>query len=278
MRNSNCEKPRERSKLRLWAGKCFYSTLKQISRIKHRPYALKRTDTPLGETVFRHETILLRRLKDIDMRFQYNKITNLRIASSRVDGLLLYPGETFSYWKLIGRPTYRKGYLDGLVLGSGKLVAGVGGGLCQLSNLIYWMTLHTPLTVVERHRHGYDLFPDSNRTQPFGSGATCYYPYGDLMIRNDTDMVFQLRVRVGEENLEGEWRSDTPLGIRYEIIERNHMMKSEFWGGFSRHNEIWRRIYNDEGELISEELITENHALMTYSPFIESAFGASHDA
>ena len=45
-----------------------------------------------------------------------------------------------------------------------------GGGLCQLSNLIYWMTLHTPLTITERYRHSYDVFPDSNRTQPFGSG------------------------------------------------------------------------------------------------------------
>lgn len=44
------------------------------------------------------------------------------------------------------------------------------------------MALHTPLTVTERHRHGYDVFPDAERTIPFGSGATCFYNYGDLMI------------------------------------------------------------------------------------------------
>lgn len=77
-------------------------------------------------------------------------------------------------------------------------------GLCQLSNLIFWMTLHTPLEVIERHRHGYDVFLDSNRTQSFGSGATCFYPYGDLMIRNPTGEPFQLRLQVGEEYLERE--------------------------------------------------------------------------
>ena len=60
------------------------------------------------------------------------------------------------------------------------------------------MTLHTPLTVVERYRHSYDVFPDSGRTQPFGSGATCVYPYRDLMIRNDTQTTFRLHVTVGE--------------------------------------------------------------------------------
>lgn len=45
----------------------------------------------------------------------------------------------------------------------------------------------TPLTVVERYRHSHDVFPDANRTQPSGSGATCAYPHRDLMIRNDTE-------------------------------------------------------------------------------------------
>lgn len=103
-----------------------------------------------------------------------------------------------SYWYLIGKPTAGKGYLPGMILRNGGYLAATGGGLCQLSNLIYWMTLHTPLTVVERHRHGYDVFPDANRTQPFGSGATCFYPYLDLMIRNDTQDTYQMRVRVGK--------------------------------------------------------------------------------
>ena len=78
------------------------------------------------------------------MQYQYNKITNLRLAAARLDGVVLRPGETFSYWRLIGRPSRRKGYLDGIVLFCGTFRPGVGGGLCQMSNLIFWMTLHTP--------------------------------------------------------------------------------------------------------------------------------------
>ena len=58
-----------------------------------------------------------------------------------------------------------------MVLFLGQIGGDIGGGLCQLSNLIFWMTLHTPLTVTERYRHSHDVFPDANRTQPFGSGG-----------------------------------------------------------------------------------------------------------
>ena len=159
--------------------------------------------------------------------------------------------------------------LDGVLLKNGTVQYGCGGGLCQLSNLIFWMTLHTPLEGKERHRHGYDVFPDSNRTQPFGSGATCFYPYGDLMIYNPTDRPFQLRLRVGETDLEGEWRSDRPPQFRYQIVERHHEMRHEWWGGCSRHNELYLQVFDLEGELLEDRLVVENHAMMMYTPFLE---------
>lgn len=112
------------------------------------------------------------------MVWQENKVTNLKLAVKRLDGLILYPGETFSYWKRIGKPTARKGYKEGMVLFLGQIGGDIGGGLCQLSNLIFWMTLHTPLTVTERYRHSHDVFPDANRTQPFGSGLPALSPPG----------------------------------------------------------------------------------------------------
>ena len=133
------------------------------------------------------------------------------------------------------------------------------------------MTVHTPLTVTERHRHGYDVFPDSNRTQPFGSGATCFYPYGDLMIRNDTPDTYQLVINVGDEYLEGEWRVNSEPLYKYEIVEKNHRMQHEFWGGYSRHNQLYQQKYDLEGRLLDERLIVENSAIMMYSPFLEEA-------
>lgn len=262
-------KPIMRSVLRMKAAAAYHSGKRyMLWLLRHQQFAKEYREEPLPHAVFRHETVLLRQLRDVDMQWQYNKITNLRITVKKLSGVIVHPGETFSFWKCIGKPTYKKGYLDGVTLSHGKVIPGCGGGLCQLSNLIYWMTLHTPLTVTERHRHGYDVFPDASRTQPFGSGATCFYPYGDLMIKNTTDRDFQLCVSVGDTYLEGEWRSSELPGHRYEIVEKNHFFNGEFWGGFSRHNALYRRIYDMEENFIREEFVTENHVLTMYSPFI----------
>lgn len=275
MNKINNLKPIKRSKYRLFAGKIYYTLSRYLlwhsSSFKFAHYKNLHT---LKYEYFSHETPLLRELKDVDMQYQYNKIINLKIAVKKIDGIIIRPGETFSYWRLIGRPTSKKGYVPGMVLFCGSYTLGIGGGLCQLSNLIYWMTLHTPLTVVERYRHSFDVFPDSNRTQPFGSGATCVYPYRDLMIKNDTNDVFQLKVNVGQTNLEGSWLSSNKPVYKYEVIEKSHQFKSEYWGGFSRHNELYRKRYAMTGEFIDEEYITENHALMMYSPFLETSINA----
>lgn len=272
--------PKQRSKMRMAAGKACYSLLRYIKWHASGPFAKEYSDTVLPEIQFQHATPLLRQLSGLELQLQYNKVVNLRLACPRINGIILHPGETLSYWKAIGKPTARKGYLPGMILMNGKVAAGIGGGLCQLSNLIYWMTLHTPLTVVERHHHGYDAFPDSNRTQPFGSGATCFYPYGDLMIRNDTGRDFQLCLWVERENLSGEWRSAQPPDEQYEIVEKNHCIRGEYWGGFTRHNELWRSVSDSDGNFLREEFITENHVFMMYEPFLDdkSAMGGQPDS
>ena len=269
----NILKPIKRSKLRLIAGKAYYSLARYMLWFSGRfKFAENRSNKYLEHVHFSHKTPLLRELKDVDMQYQYNKIINLKLAANKLDGIIIKPGETFSYWKLIGKPSTKKGYVPGMVLYYGTYTMGTGGGLCQLSNLIYWMTLHTPLKVVERYRHSFDVFPDSNRTQPFGSGATCVFPYRDLMIKNDTKEYFQLKVKVTEYYLEGSWLSNSKPIYRYEILEKNHQFQSEYWGGFSRHNELYRRRYTSEGVLMDEEYITENHALMMYAPFLDSTY------
>jgi vancomycin resistance protein VanW len=157
-----------------------------------------------------------------------------------------------------------------MVLRNGTVQHGMGGGLCQMTNLVYWMTIHTGLTVTERWRHGFDVFPDSGRTQPFGSGATCAWNYIDLQIENRTPHDHQLRVFIDGDQLRGEWRAEIPQLHRFEIIEKNHAMRHEWWGGYSRHNEIWRRRRDAAtNEDLGEEFLTENHAIMMYQPFLE---------
>ncbi|MEM5779575.1 MAG: VanW family protein [Lawsonibacter sp.] len=265
---------KRRSALRLKLGSTVYSAHRHALWLLGRyNWASRRQGDSLPHLHMAHRTPLMRQLRDVEMVYQRNKAANLKLAAARLDGLVLGPGQVFSYWKLIGRPTYGKGYLDGVLLRGGRVCYGCGGGLCQLSNLIFWMTIHTPLKVIERHRHGYDVFPDSSRTQPFGSGATCFYPYGDLMIQNPTGEPFQLRLRVGEEYLEGEWRSASLPMYRYQIVERGHEMRHEWWGGCSRYNRLYRQTFTLEGDLIEDVLMVENHAMMMYDPFLEEPKG-----
>lgn len=264
------KKPLKRSKLRMFLGKKYYVYKRYLQwYLGAKKYALDIDKEYRAYVAFTHKTPLLRKLKDVEMYLQYNKITNLKIAVERLSGIVLKPGETFSYWKVIGKPSYKKGYLDGLVLcPDGSFKPGVGGGLCQLSNLIYWMTLHTPLLVTERYRHSHDIFPDVNRTQPFGSGATCVYNYMDLQIYNGTDSEFQLVLNVTKDELQGEWKSNKPQRYSYEIYEKEHSISPALFGGYIRNNVIHRKVYNFQKELIDDEYITENHAFMIYEPFL----------
>ena len=267
--NKNLRPPIRRSWLRLRLGKAYYAGLRYLlwCSPEYR-WARRRQTELLPQVQFAHATPLYRHLRGEEMQLQENKVVNLRLAAARLDGLVLAPGETFSYWRLIGKPTSRKGYREGMVLFLGRIGSDVGGGLCQLSNLIFWMTLHTPLTVVERYRHSHDVFPDANRTQPFGSGATCAYPHRDLMIRNDTDQPFQLCLRVGQTHLEGQWRAMEPPEYTYEIVERDHRMDQAAWGGYIRHNALYRRVWDRAGRLVDEQFLFANDAIMMYSPLL----------
>lgn len=264
------KQPKKRSKFRIFLGKNYYCLRRYFEwYFGNKKYAVEKQDKKLKHTILTHKTPLYRELKAVDMWLQDNKINNLKIAIPQINKVLIRPGETFSYWKLIGNTTKRKGYKKGMELFYGKVISGAGGGLCQLSNLIYWMALHTPLKVTERYRHSYDVFPDSNRKQPFGSGATCVYNYVDLQIKNTTNEDFQLIVYLTDTHLVGEWRSNIKSIYNYEVYEKEHYFNREYWGGYTRHNIIHRKVYNLKGIELKDEFVTENHAITMYEPMIE---------
>lgn len=218
--------------------------------------------------VFEHRSVLLRELAGVDPQLQRNKVVNLRLATARLDGLVLRPGQRLSFWRQVGHATARRGYLPGLLLVDGRVTAGVGGGLCQLTNLIHWMTLHTELTVVERWRHSYDVFPDSSRTVPFASGATCSYPSLDLQIENRTATSYRLRLGVGQVDLEGAWTSDVAPTRQYVVYEAAHLITNDGPGVHYRRNLLRRRVLDLAGREIDDEFVSHNHALMRYDPIL----------
>ncbi|BCN30661.1 VanW family protein [Anaeromicropila herbilytica] len=261
-----------RSRLRIYFGKKYYTCKRYLYWLLGPDIFSK--DKPLSSDCnyeyIIHHTPLIRDLKDVELFLQYNKVENLKIAISKINNIVIHPGETFSFWRLLGKPTRAKGYKEGLILDSGHLRKGVGGGLCQLTNMLYWMALHTPLTITERYRHSYDVFPDSNRILPFGSGATCVYNYRDLMIKNNTGLSFQMKLWLTDSQLYGCILSNKPPIETYEIYEKDHYFKQELFSKYSRNNIICRKIYHLNGELIKDEVVAENHAFMMYDPLISS--------
>ncbi|QQR55670.1 VanW family protein [Candidatus Peregrinibacteria bacterium] len=270
---SAMQKPKKRSYLRRLYGILHYTIKRKWQwHCSGISFAARQEKHLLPELIFKHQTPLRRPLKGVDISMQENKITNLKIALKNLDGLVLEPGQRFSYWRQIGNPTRKKGYVKGMLLHNGTVRSGIGGGLCQLSNLLYWMTLHTPLTVLERWRHSYDVFPDVQRKQPFGSGATCAYPNIDLQIGNPTKECFQLHLTLTETHLVGEWRSEKALNEEYEVFEKDHKIDHEWWGGYVRRNSIYRKVFDKAShEEKGEEFITSNEALMMYNPLLEGS-------
>lgn len=230
-------------------------------------FVRERSQEPLPVVVSRHNSLIRRRLGNVDPELQENKAINLSLAAPRLDGVLLPPGETFSFWRLVGDCTAQKGYREGLLIVSGRPGRGVGGGLCQLTNLLHWMVLHSPLAVVEHHHHnGVDLFPDYRRQVPFGVGTSVFYNYLDYRVRNETDAMFQLFVHTDAEYLRGELRSDREFPVKYHILAQDECFR-EAADGFYRDNTILRRMVDKRtGNELSREILLRNHAKIQYDP------------
>ena len=263
------DKPKRRSNFRKFLGKEFFILKRHIRWFFNRKFSVIPDETSsFKHSLIQHKSFLLRPLKDVDMYLQHNKVTNLRIAISHIDKAVIKPGQIFSIWKLVGRPTKAKGYLEGMTLNNGEISKGTGGGLCQLGNLLYWMALHTPLTIKERWRHGYDVFPDVNRAIPFACGATLSYNYIDLELQNNTDKIFQINLWLDGEYLNGQITCDADLNLIYTIYETDHSFQHQWWGGYTRHNKIWKRINNPADNTETNELVAVNNAIMMYNPLI----------
>ena len=122
------------------------------------------------------------------MELQENKAVNLSLAAPKVNTVLIRPGETFSFWLTVGKTTKSKGYKDGRVIINNRLTPGIGGGLCNLSNTIHRLVLHSPLEVTEFHSHSDALAPDEGKRVPFSSGTSVSYNYIDYRFKNNTDI------------------------------------------------------------------------------------------
>jgi len=189
------------------------------------------------------------------------KTRNLELGAARLNGLVIGPGEVFSFTRTIGPSTRSRGYLPALEFRDGQTVTAVGGGLCQLANLIVLLGIEAGMEITERHRHSLDLFPDAERTAPFGCGATVFYNHVDLRLRNVLPFPLLLEAAVEPPRCRAALRSATAMPFTARMIETDHEFV-RVGGVIRRRNKLWREFCGPAGS--RRELLCENDCRVVY--------------
>lgn len=230
----------------------------------HTTFAKSKKKEKLPNVVSQHSSNLIKRGKGIDITLQKNKAVNTRLACRKLNGIIIHPGEVFSFWKTVGKTTRRKGYKDGRVIVSGGLQPGIGGGLCNLGNTIHRLILHSPLEVTEFHSHSDALAPDHGVRIPFSTGTSISYNYIDYRFKNTTDQDIQLLVWCEKGKLYGELRSEQEFPWTYALLEENHRFRKE-GDKYYRVSKIYRETRDREsGALLDKKLVLDNHSEVMY--------------
>lgn len=129
------------------------------------------------------------------------KKINLELAIKSIEKIEIHPGEIFSFWKTVRKPSKQNGFVGSRSLVNGEIEDSLGGGLCQLSGLIYYCALIGNFEILERHNHSIDIYTNETRFTPLGSDATVAYGYKDLKIRNDHSSPIKFKFLMEEHTL-----------------------------------------------------------------------------
>ncbi len=114
-----------------------------------------------------------------------NRVHNVDITAARINGVIVPPGETFSFNQTVGDISQATGYLPAYVIKEGRTVLGDGGGVCQVSTTVFRAALNAGLPILERKAHAYRVgYYEQNA--PVGLDATVFGPTVDLKFKNDT--------------------------------------------------------------------------------------------
>ena len=223
-----------------------------------------KTDVDLKYLIKSHYSPIERKLTGVNPVLQKSKRINIEIASSKINKLIIHPNEVFSFWKIVGEPSYQNGYREGLVITNHGFKSGIGGGLCQMANMVHWLVLNSPLEVIELHHHTDALFPDADRRIPFGTGTSVAFNNIDYRFRNNTDADIELLTWCKDGVLMGEIRSSIEFPYHYRIVEEgNYFVKEK--EDYYRISKVYQLvIYKRNDKIIAKNLVLDNHSKVMY--------------
>ena len=204
-----------------------------------------------------------------------NRSTNIRLASDKVNGTVVMPGEVFSYNATVGQRTSAAGFMPAPVYSGGEVTTGLGGGICQVSSTLYNAVLLANLEIEERQNHGFNP-----GYVPVGRDATVSWGAPDFKFRNTRNYPIKIvcdgsggTINVDILGLKEKDEYDIDIEsyvtswIAYSTITRNdpNLEPGEtkvIQSGSSGCRSVAYRVFYKDGEEIDRELLSQD----TYSP------------
>lgn len=219
-------------------------------------YATKKVTKQLPYLVFETDSLLQSKNSGFDMKYQLNKVNMLQLAAKTINHIVINPGETFSFWQLVRFADRYQPNKDVINISESKITGTYEGGLYQLSNMLFWLFLHTPLTIVERHGHSVEAFPTSEEL-PDGTDAAVSEGWLDLKVKNNTTEKYQIEISFEDGIMHGQIRINHYLDYSYEVFNQNVFYVKKANKVYQSLS-VWQRISEAEKDYISEQMLYSN--------------------
>jgi len=204
-----------------------------------------------------------------------NRSTNLYLAAKKINGLIIMPGETFSYNQTVGKRTAAAGFKEAGIYAGGQVTTGIGGGICQVSSTLYNAVLLANLEIVERCNHGFDpgyVKPGLDATVSWGGPDFKFknsrnYPIKLVCSVSKGTVLFNLYGLKEENEYEVSIEATITSYIPYKTITQNDAtlevgQTKVLESGSSGCRSVTYKILKQNGKEISRTLISQD----TYNP------------
>lgn len=248
---------------------CFYLGM----RMDRETYSKTQSGELLPYLVFESECPMYNTDTGFDMVYQENKVHNLKLAAAKLDGLLIRPQETFSFCLATRFADRETPYRDGLVVVDGKLTTAYGGGLCQITNLLFWVFLHSPLTIAERHGHLVKDFPEPPSDAPIGVDATIAEGWKDLKVKNETDQTFQISVTFDKTHIIGRLYVEKEPEFCWQVENGDTAYYRKEGKVFEEVDVLQKKVSLQTGAVQEEKIMYRNRCEIGY-PLAEELIGS----
>lgn len=215
-----------------------------------------------------------------------NRSTNIRLATAKINGTVIMPGETFSYNQTVGKRTAAAGFKSAAVYSGGEVTTGIGGGICQVSSTLYNSVLLSNLEIVERYNHGFNP-----GYVPAGRDATVSWGGPDFKFKNSRDYPVKIAASVSggtvtvkiwglkkENDYDVEIQSYITQYIKYSTVQKNdsNMAKGTtkvLQNGSNGCKAVCYRILKQNGAVVSKKLVSSD----TYNPHNKVVAVGTHE-